>query len=201
VFGTVFGAVLGVLALSAYLATTYRRPPPPQGTDAPSATASPDFHALRARLLEIPPGAVHARVWTTPEVVHGGSSYTITLEAACDCEALLFSIGGNEERIDLLYPNAYEPRRRLEPGQPLRLPSGGDYTLDAVGEAGADTLKLLLSRSRFAFPPAERPVWSATPGEPERFAELADLLDDEISGSAQATLRIVAPPGLAFETD
>lgn len=207
VFRTAFAAALGVIALSAFLVSTSQearlRPWTswrPSGADPPAASVSPTFHALRSRLLEIPPGAVHARVWMTPEAVPGGSSYTITLEAACDCEALLFSIGGNEDRIDLLYPNAYEPLRRLEPGQPLRLPSSGGYTLDAVGEEVADTLKLLLGRGRFAFPPAGSRVWSATPTDPERLAELADLLNDEISGSAQATLRIVDPRGDPFET-
>ena len=145
---------------------------------------------MRTQLLELKPVSdTEARVWTTPDPVPSGATYSVTFEADCDCQALLFSVDGSEDEIALLYPNNHDPRERLAPGRPLVLPSPGanpPYTLDALGGAGEDTLKLLLLRGEIEFPSeiaffttAQRRkslVWTATRGDHERLEELAELL-------------------------
>jgi serine/threonine protein kinase len=175
------------------------------GADAPLLDA---FDRVRAQLLEVKPVSdTEARLWTTPDPVPSGSAYRVALEADCDCQALLFSIGGSEDDLALLYPNNHDPRERLAPGRPFVLPSPGadpPYTLDAIGGAGEDTLKLLLFRGESGFPSegaffrtAQRGkslVWTATREDHERLGELAELLKGEIWSTAQTPLRILGSP-------
>ena len=131
----------------------------------------------------------------------------MAFEADCDCQPLLFSIDGSEDEIALLYPNNHDPRERLAPGRPLALPSPGanpPYTLDALGGAGEDTLKLLLLRGELGFPSEvaffttaqrrESLAWTATPEDRERLEELAEILRGEIWSTAQTPLRILESP-------
>jgi hypothetical protein len=89
-------------------------------------------------------------------------------------------------------------------GETLVLPSpraDPPYTLDALGGAGEDTLKLLLFEEGVPFPAeaaffttaqrGESLVWTATPADHERLAELEKLLQGEIWSTAETRLRIV----------
>jgi serine/threonine protein kinase len=176
--------------------------PPQEEAVAPPLDA---FDRVRAQLLEVEPiSDAEAVVWTTPDPVPSGASYRVTFEADCDCQALLFSIDGSEDELVLLYPNNHDPRERLIPGRPLALPSpraDPPYTLDALGGASEDTLKLLLFRGDSGFPSeiaffrtsqrGESLVWSATREDHERLEELAELLEREIWSTAEKALRIV----------
>jgi serine/threonine protein kinase len=177
--------------------------------DAAHTPPSDLFDRVRAQLLELAPVSdTEARVWTTPDPVPSGATYRVAFEADCDCRALLFSIDGSEDEIALLYPNNHDPPERLAPGRRLALPSPGanpPYTLDALGGAGEDTLKLLLFRGELGFPSEvaffttaqrrESLVWTATREDRERLEELAELLRGEIWSTAQTPLRILESPG------
>jgi serine/threonine-protein kinase len=182
-------------------------PEPSESQDAADAPPVDAFDRVRAQLLEVRPVSdTEARVWATPDPVPSGSTYRVTIEADCNCQPLLFSIGGSEDELALLYPNNHDPRTRLVPGRPLVMPSPGaspSYTLDALG-GGEDTLKLLLFQGEVGFPSEiaffttaqqrESLVWSATRGDHQRLEELAKLLEGEIWSTAQASLRIVESP-------
>jgi serine/threonine protein kinase len=133
------------------------------------------------------------RLRIDPDPVEDGAPYTVSFEAACDCVALLFSINETEDAIQLLFPNRFEPARRLRSGEPLRIPSAPLYQLKAEGGEGTDWLKLVVAREGIEFPPDGTDAWSATRDAPERVAELVWLLDRlrEVDwASARAPLRI-----------
>lgn len=153
------------------------------------------FVAARRALLEAIGSSAEAapRVWTDPDPVADGATYTVHFQAGCDCAALLFSVDGNEDEIVLLYPNLYEAARRLRAEDTLRIPSTDRYKLRAVGGEGTDWLKLVVVPGTLEFPPAGVDSWSATPEEPERVADLVALLDrlrETDWASADAPLRI-----------
>jgi hypothetical protein len=182
---------------------------PADSRDAADTPPSDAFDRVRTQLLELKPVSdTEARVWTAPDPVPSGATYSVTFEADCNCQALLFSVDGSEDEIALLYPNNHDPRERLAPGRPLVLPSPGanpPYTLDALGGAGKDTLKLLLFQGELEFPSEidffttaqrrESLVWTATREDHERLEELAELLRGEIWSTAQTPLRILESPG------
>jgi serine/threonine protein kinase len=182
---------------------------PSDPLEAGDAAPSDLFEGIRTRLLELEGVSdTEARVWTTPDPVPSGAAYRVTLEADCNCEALLFSIDGGGDEITLLYPNNHDPRRRLEPGRPLALPSPGadpPYTLDALGGAGEDMLKLLVFRDEPGFPSevaffttaqkGESLAWTASREDRERLVELAEILAGEIWSTARTPLRILESPG------
>jgi hypothetical protein len=113
-------------------------------------------------------------------------------DVPCDCEALLFSVSAAGDSVNLIYPNPFEPAKRLAAGSSFQLPSSKRYTLEAVGTAGEDTLKLLLTDGSFGFPPPGVESWGATRGDEERVAELERLLAEvSISDSAETPLHVV----------
>ncbi len=162
----------------------------------PALPVPRDFAGVRQALerAQGPSAALRARVWTEPDPVRDGEPYALLASADCDCEVLVFLLDGREERVDLLYPNVYEPVRRLAAGTPLRIPSSDEYELTAIGGAGVDVLKVVFAKQPLGFWTGERATWDATPDAPERVAELAALLErlrDMDWASASTTLRIV----------
>jgi class 3 adenylate cyclase len=145
----------------------------------PTPVAPGSFAAVRKTLL----GAVgtwaeaRPRVWTEPDPVPDRATYRVRFEANCECSALLFAVDDSGDDIVLLYPNPYEPVRRLAPGEVLEIPSSDAYQLRAVGGQGMDLLKLLVTREAIDFPAVAFQSWAATPHAPERVAELEQLLD------------------------
>ena len=137
------------------------------------------FDAVRRALLSRvgPFGEARARVETDPNPVPNEEKYQIVFEAQCDCEAMLFAVDGNKDEIALLYPNPYDPARRLVPGEKRSLPGTAAYSFRAVGGEGVDMLKLFVTPREFSFPPANINAWEASPRKPERLAELARWLD------------------------
>jgi hypothetical protein len=137
------------------------------------------FDAVRRALLARvgPWGEARARVETDPNPVPNEEKYQIVFEAQCDCDAMLFAVDGSKDEIALLYPNPYDPPRRLVPGERRSLPSTGAYSFRAVGGEGVDMLKLFVTPREFSFPHANINSWEATSREPERLAELARWLD------------------------
>ena len=137
------------------------------------------FDAVRRALLARvgPFGEAHARVETDPNPVPNDEKYQIVFEAQCDCEAMLFAIDGSKDEIALLYPNPYDPPRRLVPGEQRRLPGTDAYSFRAVGGEGVDMLKLFVTPREFSFPLANINAWEAAPKKPERLGELARWLD------------------------
>jgi len=167
-------------------------PPEPQPTaPAPAKTAPPPqmaavtppaelaFDAVRRALLARvgPFGEARARVETDPNPVPNEEKYQIVFEAQCDCDAMLFAVDGNKDEIALLYPNPFDPARRLKPGEKRSLPGTAAYAFRAVGGEGVDMLKLFVTPREFSFPPANINAWEASPRKPERLAELARWLD------------------------
>jgi len=152
-------------------------PAPQAAAVAPPAALA--FDALRRALLARvgPWGEARARVETNPNPVPNDEKYQIVFEAQCDCEAMLFAVDGSTDEIALLYPNPYDPPRRLEPGERRSLPSTGAYSFRAVGGEGVDMLKLFVTPREFSFPAANINSWVASPRTPERLAELARWLD------------------------
>jgi len=163
-----------------------------QPIPAPAPPADP-FDRVREKLLGTRGSSYsgRARAWATPSEVALGSKYTLHFQASCDCEALVFSISGDGASIDLLYPNAYEPSRRLSPGESIELPSTSAYALEATGSPGEDILVLLLTAAPFHFPPGKDESWGATRGQAERIEELEKLLAGGVLDSAQGALRIL----------
>jgi hypothetical protein len=137
------------------------------------------FDAVRRALLSRvgPFGEARARVETDPNPVPNEEKYQIVFEAQCDCEAMLFAVDGNKDEIALLYPNPFDPARRLKPGEKRSLPGTAAYSFRAVGGEGVDMLKLFVTPREFDFPPANINAWEASPRKPERLAELARWLD------------------------
>jgi class 3 adenylate cyclase len=137
------------------------------------------FDAVRRALLARvgPFGEARARVETDPNPVPNEEKYQIVFEAQCDCEAMLFAVDGNKDEIALLYPNPFDPARRLKPGEKRSLPGTAAYSFRAVGGEGVDMLKLFVTPREFSFPPANINAWEASPRKPERLAELARWLD------------------------
>ena len=137
------------------------------------------FDAVRRALLSRvgPFGEARARVETDPNPVPNEEKYQIVFEAQCDCEAMLFAVDGNKDEIALLYPNPFDPARRLKPGEKRSLPGTAAYSFRAVGGEGVDMLKLFVTPREFEFPPANINAWEASPRKPERLAELARWLD------------------------
>ncbi len=137
------------------------------------------FEAVRRALLSRvgPFGEARARVETDPNPVPNEEKYQIVFEAQCDCEAMLFAVDGNKDEIALLYPNPFDPARRLKPGEKRSLPGTAAYSFRAVGGEGVDMLKLFVTPREFEFPPANINAWEASPRKPERLAELARWLD------------------------
>jgi hypothetical protein len=181
---------------------------PSDPRDADGTPSHDAFDRVRAQLLELKPVSdTEARIWTTPDPVPSGATYSVAFEADCDCQALLFLNNGSEDELVLLYPNNHDPRQRLVPGRPLVLPSPGanpPYTLDALVGEGEDTLKLLLFRGEIGFPAEiaffttaqrrESLVWTAGREDHERLEELAELLQGEIWSTAETPLRILESP-------
>jgi class 3 adenylate cyclase len=156
--------------------------PAPARIPAGPAKAPPPelaFDALRRALLARvgPWGEARARVETDPNPVPNEEKYQIVFEAQCDCDAMLFAVNGSADEIALLYPNPYDPPRRLSPGERRTLPGTAAYSFRAVGGEGVDMLKLFVTPRRFSFPEANINAWEATPATPERLAELARWLD------------------------
>jgi len=170
-------AGIAALAWSLLQGRTPAAPPPPAAAVAPPAELA--FDALRRALLARvgPWGEARARVETDPNPVPNEEKYQIVFEAQCDCDAMLFAVDGSKDEIALLYPNPYDPPRRLAPGERRSLPSTAAYSFRAVGGEGVDMLKLFVTPREFSFPDANINSWEATPSQPERLAELARWLD------------------------
>ncbi len=154
-------------------------PPPAPRVAAVTPPAQLAFDAVRRALLARvgPFGEARARVETDPNPVPNEEKYQIVFEAQCDCEAMLFAVDGNKDEIALLYPNPFDPARRLRPGEKRSLPGTAAYSFRAVGGEGVDMLKLFVTPREFSFPPANINAWEASPRKPERLAELARWLD------------------------
>ncbi|MCG8588558.1 MAG: serine/threonine-protein kinase [Proteobacteria bacterium] len=155
-------------------------PPPALAPESPTAApATEAFQALRRRLARAEGTAPDwsPRLVTAPAQVADGATYRVQVEANCACYALVFSLDGDSERIDLLYPNAYDAPAALAPGAPLLIPTSDFYSFEAVAGAGIDRLKVLVLAEEPAFPPAGTDFWSATPEEAGRMAELDTLLE------------------------
>jgi class 3 adenylate cyclase len=152
-------------------------PAPQEPSKTPPAELA--FDAVRRALLARvgPWGEARAHIETDPNPVPNEEKYQIVFEAQCDCDVMLFAVNGSEDEIALLYPNPYDPPRRLAPGERRSLPSTGAYSFRAVGGEGVDMLKLFVTPREFAFPDANINSWEATPRKPERLAELARWLD------------------------
>ena len=187
VFGALAIAGIAALAWSLQGHTPAPQPPivdpvvvaPTPQIAAVSPPAALAFEAVRRALLARvgPWSEARARVETDPNPVPNEEKYQIVFEAQCDCEAMLFAIDGSKDEIALLYPNPYDPPRRLVPGERRSLPSTGAYSFRAVGGEGVDMLKLFVTPREFSFPAANINSWEATPRKPERLAELARWLD------------------------
>jgi hypothetical protein len=154
-------------------------PAPAPRVAAVTPPAEVAFDAVRRALLARvgPFGEARARVETDPNPVPNDEKYQIVFEAQCDCEAMLFAVDGNKDEIALLYPNPFDPSRRLKPGEKRRLPGTAAYSFRAVGGEGVDMLKLFVTPRQFEFPEANINAWEASPRKPERLAELARWLD------------------------
>jgi serine/threonine-protein kinase len=186
--------------------TRTETPPPTRTT--PPAVPPTAFDRVRTQLLELEPVSdTRARIWTAPDPVPDGATYHLHIQADCNCAALLFSIDGSEDKIELLYPNNYDPRKRLVAGEPLILPSPGanpPYGITAHGGGGEDTLKLLLFRRELGFPSdltffttalrGEHLAWTAARGDRKRLEELARVLEGEVWSTAETPLRVVESP-------
>ena len=132
-----------------------------------------------------------ARIWTTPEEVRIGSTYSLHFEVPCDCWALLFSVGVEGDSVDLLYPNPFEPAKLLAAGTSVRLPSSKRYILEAVPPAGEDTLKLLLTKQRIDFTPGDA-SWEARPDDPESMQAVERLLaEGKIYDTGQVSIHVL----------
>jgi hypothetical protein len=159
------------------------------------------FEELRRQLLGVPPGEAGASVWTSPDPVADGTAYAVGFVAGCACEALLFSVEDEGEEILLLYPNPYEPARRLAPGEAVVIPTSPAYQLEAEGIGDEDTLVLLLREGEFGFPASGfgggPDLWRATKsaGDEARLRELGAVLDGNLAGSAKTLLTVIAAKG------
>lgn len=160
--------------------------PEPVAEAVPESASSPqvpeedlrvaDFAAVRDRLLglegksDFRPG-----VWTIPDPVKDNAVYRVGIEADCSCTALLFAIDGSADAISLLYPNPFHLDASMQAGEVLKIPSSGEWIMRAVGGEGIDTMTLIVVDGSIEFGVADE-IWSATPDQPERVAELEALL-------------------------
>jgi len=160
------------------------------------------FGAVRDRLRNLPrrstpPAAgrndFSARVWTIPDPVKDNAVYHIGIEADCSCNALLFSIDGSSDAISLLFPNPFHTDGTIRGGQVQKIPSADEWILRAVGGEGIDEIVLIVADSALEFGGGDE-VWSATPEQTGRVAELDQLLEKIGTlawDSAAAPLQIV----------
>jgi len=166
------------------------------------------FENLRSRLLSAHSDtlAVTPHFEVTPNPLPDGATYSLRIQANCNCYPLVFFVDANTDRIDLLYPNPNEAVAMLPANQWLRVPSDpGLYTFEAEAGTGVDRLKLILLSERVDFPAVAQttwlpPVaaagdktgdvlmgfvdaaggeqfWHASPSDRARLDELASLLD------------------------
>ncbi|MCP5039702.1 MAG: protein kinase [bacterium] len=226
--GLVAGVGIGGLLLGGFLTDPFARtsavsaPPPnesvrtidPEVSNAPPLEDPVDtetrrlFENLRSRLIGARSDslAVTPRFEVTPNPLQDGATYSLRIQAGCDCYPLVFFIDANTDSIDLLYPNPNEPVDVLAANQLLSVPSDESlYSFEAQAGTGIDRLKLLLLPKRVEFPAiasagwnppvgiADREqgdllvtflgaaggdeFWSASPTDQDRLLELATLLD------------------------
>lgn len=180
------------------------------------------FEDLRTQLIDARSDSlgVTPRFEVTPNPIPDRATYSLRIQADCECYPLVFFIDANQDSIDLLYPNPNESRGPLAPSQWLTVPSAdGLYSFEAEAGTGIDRLKLILIDERVNFPamadtawsvPAKadpndilvsffdaaggEAFWSATPGERENLDELAVLLDglaDHRWTSAETILHVL----------
>lgn len=135
-----------------------------------------DFASVRDRLLGLEGKSDFGpRVWTIPDPVKDNTPYRVGIEVDCSCTALLFAIDGSADSISLLYPNPYHLDGSIQAGEVLKIPSSGEWIMRAVGGEGIDTMTLIVVDGSIEFGGADE-IWSATPDQPERIAELDALL-------------------------
>jgi len=167
-----------------------------QPNSAQAAIATAAFNAVRKTILEAEGtwDESSVRVWTEPSPVPNDSTYSVRFEAQCDCSVLIFTVDGSGDEVSLLYPNPFEPPKRLVAGETVEIPSSPSYSLRAVGGGGMDFLKIFVSDGDFGFPADASESWYATPDQPDRVAELAALLariEGQQWDSAATALQIV----------
>ena len=97
----------------------------------------------------------------TPNPVPDRTTYSLKIQADCECYPLVFFIDAHQDTIDLLYPNPNESRGPLGMGRILTVPSrGGLYSFEAEAGTGIDRLKLILLSNRVDFPAVAETAWS-----------------------------------------
>jgi serine/threonine protein kinase len=170
--------------------------PPTEIRSDRAALESASFESLREWLLTAPGSAaeLRPRLRTVPDPVPDGTTYVVSLQANCDCSALVFEIDGSQDRISLLYPNPYELAEPLTAGRTLDLPTSQAYSLEAEKGVGTDRLKLIVVDGVLDFPPPGFSQWEVTPEQSNRRAELAQLIEvlgDRRWAGVAAPLRIV----------
>jgi len=152
----------------------------------------------------------------SPNPVQDGGAYHLEILSNCDCQALVFFVDANADRIELIYPNPLEANLPLRSEEPLTIPTSDRlYTLEAISGTGIDRLKLFLLPEAIDFPSeglaleadpddmdaltqmlerGEVEFWSVTPETPDRLAELARLLSELESAewvSAETVLHVL----------
>lgn len=157
-----------------------------------------EFAAVREKLLSLEGKSdFGTRVWTIPDPVEDDAVYHVGIRADCNCTALLFAIDGSADAISLLYPNRFQMDGSLQSGEVIRIPSSGEWILRAVGGEGIDTMTLIVVDGPLEFGVSLGEIWSATPEQPERVAELETLLATIEAlewDSASAPLQIIPKP-------
>jgi class 3 adenylate cyclase len=171
------------------------------------------FSQARGRLLKlVGSGAFAPRVWTDPDPVDNDTHYSVWVEADCDCTVLLFSVDGSDDEIVLLHPNPFSIDGAASAGTPLQIPAENSFYLRAVGGEGIDVLKLIVLEEPVPFVEERirnwtgagdwsrderaKHIWSATPEQSERVAELAAMvrqLETVVWDEAAAPLQITQP--------
>jgi hypothetical protein len=153
-------------------------PEPPGQTATQRAIAQAAFDGLRKTLLNATGSweGSAARLWTEPSPVPNDTTYKVRFEAKCDCAVLIFTVAGSGDEISLLYPNPFEPPKRLVVGEMVEIPASDSYSLRAVGGGGLDVLKIFVSDEDFHFPPDPAESWYVTPENAQQVAELTSFL-------------------------
>lgn len=226
--GLLLGAGIGALSFGGYLDDPFAHtsdvssPPPEPDLRTPDVVSTPPaapedpmahetramFEDLRTRLIAARSDSleVNPRFEVSPNPLQDGATYSLHIEADCDCYPLVFFIDANTDDIELLYPNPNEPVKALSANQLLTVPSDPSlYSFVAEAGTGIDRLKLILLPQRVEFPAVASngwvpPVeidsreqgdvlvsflgaaggdefWSASPTDRDHLLELANLLD------------------------
>jgi hypothetical protein len=143
----------------------------------PQVAAPNPFMSLRSQ-LELasgrPGGTSTLAINPNPAV--DGDPYWIAVTPDCDCYAMVFLLDAEGKRVDLLYPNEFDPPRRLLANRIFEIPSNDSYRFEAVAGVGVDHLKLVLLSDLSTLSP-DGTSWGFAEGETERQEEFATFLD------------------------